>query len=463
MLIAAYLFACHIADVKLSRSQSRSHDSLRSLPRLTFLTQAAWSAQRTRLQWARESHSTSSLGRQRADSTQLSRILDEVIDLILRDFVCKWHTPLATGSAEPSQSDSAPEFVQAVEQTIRSALDKVSSLATQLDHADLVVRRLMPRITAHINSYRKAEADFRGSSDQTHLANYGSDQTDLFLARKFEDGRLHPAVGDMSSPHTKPAEQAFLRSVCARLLRAVLPYPESESPSVHIIVRELLSCTILFAVIESITDPDFWNNLLEQKAGAVIHEQILVSKLRDALDKQDSTLGTKASRTRNVPFVDIDAKNLLSWTQDAKKPDQKSFDAFLRSIRHATSLLEVRRTKNDIAVQIRKTKANLERLSDTSGDSSRAKLQSYLHRLETAYALADQRIAQLGSDKGLPTVSAKASAGADPNASRVKLHDVFAQPFESFLLYGIHGSPQTLHLGSVLAPRRIIQESSGRS
>ncbi|SPO26362.1 uncharacterized protein UTRI_03951 [Ustilago trichophora] len=428
ILLVAYLFACHITEVKSIHRRRSSNDNLRSLPRLAFLTQAAWSAQYTRLQWAREPHSAFCLDRKRTDASPLTRVTDEVIELILRDFVCKWHTPLATGSLEPTPADSAPEFVQAVESTIRNALDKVTTVVTRLDHADLVVRRLMPKITAHIHSYRRAEADFRGSSEHAQLASFGSDQTDLFLARKFENGRLHPAVGDMSSPHTKTAEQAFLRSVCTRLLGAFMPYPESESPSVHIVVREVLSCTIVFAVIESISDPDFWNNLLEQKAGAVIHEQILVGKLRDALDKQESLSTSKPGRTRTVPFVDIDAKNLLPWMQDAKKPDQKSFDAFLRSIRHTTSLLEVRRTKNDIAVQIRKTKTNLERLSDDSSDSSRAKLQSYLHRLETAYVVAEQKIAQLGSDKGLPAVSAKASAGADPNASRVKLHDVLLNP-----------------------------------
>lgn len=428
LLFTGYLLASHVTDVRTIKRHRISHDNLQSLPRLTFLTQAAWSAQRTRLQWAREPHTASSSARKRSDSTPLPCVIDEVVELILRDFVCKWHTPLATGSLQPSPEDTAPEFVQAVEHTIRNALDKVASLVTRIDHANLVVRRLIPKITAHIHSYRRAEADFRGSSEHAQLASFGSDQTDLFLARKFENGRLHPAVGDMSSPHTKPSEQAFLRFICARLIRAVMPYPESESPSVHIIVRELLSCTILFAVIESISDPDFWNNLLEQKAGAVIHEQILVSKLRDALDKQETLAGAKPARTRTVPFVDIDAKNLLPWVQDTKKPDQKSFDAFLRSIRHNTSLLEVRRTKNDIAVQIRKTKTNLERLSDESSHSSRAKLQSYLHRLETAYAVAEQKIAQLGSDKGLPAVSAKASAGADPNASRVKLHDVLLNP-----------------------------------
>ncbi|CBQ73580.1 conserved hypothetical protein [Sporisorium reilianum SRZ2] len=430
LLLAALLFASHTADVQSLRRRRHSHDGRRSLPRLAFLTPAAWSAQRTRLQWAREPHGASSTStRKRTDPSSLNRVLDDVVELILRDFVCKWHTPLATGSPDPTIIDSAPEFVQAVEQTIRTALDNVTTLVKQLNHADLVVRRLLPRITAHIHSYRRADADFRGSSENAaQLASFESDQTDLFLARKFEGGRLHPAVGDMSSPNTKPAEQAFLRSVCARLLRALMPYPESESASVHIIVRELLSCTILFAVIESISDPDFWNHLLEQKAGAVIHEQILVGKLRDALDKQETLSSPKAARTRSVPFVDIDAKNLLPWSHETKKADQKSFDAFLRSIRYATSLLEVRRTKNDIAVQIRKTKTNLERLSDDSSDASRAKLQSYLHRLETAYAVADQKISQLGSHKGLPTVSAKASAGADPNASRVKLHDVLLNP-----------------------------------
>lgn len=429
VLFAAFLFASHIADIRTLRRTRRSRNSLRSLPRLAFLTPAAWSAQRTRLQWARQPHSAAvSSSRKHRDTPPLDRVIDEIIELILRDFVSKWHTPLATGSLESSPSDSAPEFVQAVEQTIRNALDRVAALVTQLDYADLVVRRLIPRITNHIHSYRKAEADFRGSSENAQLAGSESDQTDLFLARKFEDGHLHPAVGDMSSPNTKPAEQAFLRSVCSRLLRALMPFPESESASVHIVVRELLSCTILFAVIESISDPDFWNNLIEQKAGAVIHEQILVGKLRDALDKQESLSTAKTGRTRTVPFVDIDAKNLLPWSQETKKPDQKSFEAFLRSIRHTTSLLEVRRIKNDIAVQIRKTKANLERLSDDPSDASRAKLQSYLHRLEAAYTVAEHKIAQLGSDTGIPTVSAKASAGADPNASRVKLHDVLLNP-----------------------------------
>ncbi|KAJ1600318.1 hypothetical protein NDA14_006081 [Ustilago hordei] len=435
LLFAGYLLACHVAHVKSTQRQRLSPGGLGSLPRLAFLSQAAWSAQRTRLQWAREPHGTSGSARKGSDSAPVARVIDQVVQLILRDFVCKWHTPLVTGSLEPCREDAAPEFVQAVEQTIRAALDKLVSHATRIDLADLVVRRLIPKITAHLESFRRAQADFRGSSEHAQLTSFGSDQTDLFLARKFENGRLHPAVGDMSSLHTKPAEQAFLRSISSRLLHALLPYPESESTSVAIIVRELLSCTILFATIESISDPDFCNHLLEQKAGAVIHEQILVSRLRDALDRQESLSTAKPRQAASVPFVDIDAKNLLPWTHATKKPDQKSFDAFLRSIRHATSLLEVRRTKNDIAVQIRKTKTNLERLSDVSSNSSRAKLQSYLHRLESAYAAAEHKIAQLGSDKRLPALSAKASAGADPNASRVKLHDILLNPSSlSFLM-----------------------------
>ncbi len=428
LLVVAYLFACHVANVKSASSSHPANDQLRSLPRLAFLTQAAWSAQRTRLKWARDPHSAASGLHTSHDTSSLSYALDDVIQLILRDFVCKWHTPLASGSEHPSINDSAPEFPEAVKDTLQDALHSLASLASRIDHADLVVRKLMPRITAHIHSYRKAEIDFRGASGQTHLANFGSDQSDLFLARKFEDGHLHPAVGDMSSPHTKPSEQAYLRAISARMIRAVMPYPESESPSVHILVREVVSCTVLFAVIESICDPDFWNNLLEQKAGAVIHEKILVGKLREALDKQDATSASQPGRSRSVPFVDIDAKTLLPWTQDAKKPDQKSFDAFLKSIKSASSLLEVRRTKNDIAVQIRKTKFNLERASDDSRDASRAKLQSYLHRLDTAHSVAEQRIAQLSVHKGVPNVSSKASAGADPNASRVKLHDVLSNP-----------------------------------
>ncbi|PWZ00131.1 hypothetical protein BCV70DRAFT_200292 [Testicularia cyperi] len=447
----AYLAACSIVDNRRPstrvRTRSRSSSSGAALPRLSFLSSAAWSASNTRLGWARSSSGPARPPIYPA-SSHFSDAFDDVIHLIMRDFVLKWHVPLSTGSTEPSPSQMAPEFAHAVESVIRAALDNVKGLVTDLDLANFVVRKLLPRITSHLDSYRRAEIEFRGTLDDSHLAVFGSDQMDLFLAGKYENGVLHPAVGDMSSLHTKPAEQAFLRTAVTRLLQAVLPFPEIESPSVVIVVREILSCTILSSVIDMLSDPDFWNNLLEQKAGAVLHEQVLVGKLREALDKQDpnsllssspkrspaKTSAAAAAFAAGATKLDLANNFRLHWPgQDSKRPDQRSFEAFLKGIRETTSLLEARRNKADVAMQIRKTKTALERLSDDPDSASSVKLHSYLRRLEKAHSIAELRVLELGSNKGVqasqPSRSASAAAaGADPHSSRAKLHDVLLNP-----------------------------------
>ncbi|KAN0065083.1 tRNA (guanine-N(7)-)-methyltransferase (tRNA(m7G46)-methyltransferase) [Thecaphora frezii] len=390
--------------------------TLRSVSRLSFLTPAAWSAHCTRLDWVRNPHA---LERQpiHPHSPQVSEAVDELLALIMRDFVNKWHTPLASGSDNPSPLDSAPEFPHAVEATIRHALLQLSHMVARLDIATLAVRKVLPQVTHHLDAFRKAEAALRGSSRSSALHSLGSDQVDLFLSTKYQDGRLHRAVGDMSSLDTKVAEQEHLRLLVSRILYAVLPVAEQRSQAVMVVVREILSCTILYPVIDMLSDPDFWNALLDRKAGDVIHEQKLVNKLREALDKQDA--GSSAPTAAG--------NDLWPHPRDRKR-DQRSFEAFMQSIAGLKSILEARRTKNDIAMQIRKTKAILEQLHGAEVDNKRAQLQIYVQRLEAAHGLAERKIAELSSGKGVAPFRGKAGAGADPTAARAKLRDVLLNP-----------------------------------
>ncbi|EPQ26901.1 uncharacterized protein PFL1_05536 [Pseudozyma flocculosa PF-1] len=408
------------SSATLSPWQDDSH-ALRSVPRLSFLTPAAWSAHCTRLDWARSPSDSSRREPIHPQSREVSDAVDDLLRLILRDFVQKWHTPLASGSERPEPRDSAPEFPHAVESTVRHALSQLSQRAAQLDIATLAVRRILPQVTHHLDAFRRAEAALRGSSRSSALHSLGSDQVDLFLAGKYQGGRLHPAVGDMSSPNTKVAEQAHLRALVSRILEAVLPEAELRSQAVVVVVREIVACTILFPVIDMMSDPDFWNALLDQKAGAVMHEQKLVSKLREALDKQDAG-GSSSSAVQNLG-IDL-------WPQaKARKRDQKSFEAFMQSIAETTSILEARRTKNDIAMQIRKTKASLEQLQGADVENKRAQLQVYAQRLEAAHSLVERKVAELASGTAISSSSGgTAGAGADPTAARAKLRDVLLNP-----------------------------------
>lgn len=93
----------------------------------------------------------------------------------------------------------------------------------------------------------------------------------------------------------------------------------------------------------------------------------MVNKLREALDKQgvstsvgiDPSLGANSALPQSGP----DAVH--------GRQDHHSFDSFLKSIARTNSILEARRLKNDINMQIRKTKAAV-------GESNDGFLLAYL-------------------------------------------------------------------------------------
>lgn len=45
----------------------------------------------------------------------------------------------------------------------------------------------------------------------------------------------------------------------------VLPKREADSKAVAIIAREIVSCAILMPIVDLMSDPDFWNKMLDEQ------------------------------------------------------------------------------------------------------------------------------------------------------------------------------------------------------
>ena len=217
-----------------------------------FSTPAAWEAVTTRSHWSQ--NTPQSFPALYPDYPQLSDILNEIISMVIRDFVNNWY----------SQVSNSPAFPLAVDSIIRFSLEQTVSRASSIDIPSLIVKRILPKLTAHIDQFRESELALRGAGLERRLTQ--SEELDLLLANRYasKGGKLHQAVENLSTTFTRQTEEAHIRQLVDKALPFILPPKEQKSKTLRIVVREILACSVVYPVIEMVTDPDFWNKTIDQ-------------------------------------------------------------------------------------------------------------------------------------------------------------------------------------------------------
>ncbi|KAI5997955.1 PhoX domain-containing protein [Pisolithus albus] len=396
-LLASISFGYSIDSKEVNRASPLSH----AARPLAFSTPAAWQAVLIRSQWTHGS--SQSPPPPLSNMPVVSALLNEVITFIVRDFVLSWYEDIS----------SSPSFPAAVSTTLHKSMDQLLERVRAVDFPSLIVKRILPQITAHIEQFRLSEVALRGAGLERHLTQ--SEELDMLLASKYasQDARLHPAVDNLSSTFTKQNEESHLRGVVDRILPQILPEQDAQSNVLRIIVREIVACATLYPIMDMIADPDFWNRTIDQVAGAVIHQRKLVSKVRNVLEAQSSR------RHRSTP-----SKLTSGGDTITVRTNNSQFQSFLRSIYRCSSLLDARRLKNDIMVEIRRTRLLLaDHEKDDWIDGERTEdVVAFLDRLYTAKRTVEQRIVVLGGEDPVTTMS-ETSIG-----SRVSFRDVLGNP-----------------------------------
>jgi sorting nexin-25 len=233
-------------------TEPRGRRRRRLVAPLIFTSAAAWSVIQTRSIW--EGTSTSNSTTFPSAPPQLNASLSTLFSHIIKHFVLKWYSAIST----------SPTFPNAVDQTMKESLVNIVDRVDKIDWSDLIVGRVLPLITEHVESFRAAEYALRGQDLQTPLTE--SDELDLFFAARYAvQSKLHPAV-DVTSPQSKSSEEAWLSELMGKLLPLVMPEREVESRAVLIMTREIIACAVMVPIVDLLSDPDFWNRLIEQKA-----------------------------------------------------------------------------------------------------------------------------------------------------------------------------------------------------
>lgn len=377
--------AALVALILLS-SRGPRHRTLRAAPlpsRAAFLAPDAWRDEVAALR-LRQSYSKTSLC---PESPKVAAALDDVLEFILRDFINSWYSNISKNPVFSDQVDSA----------IRHALLHVKARLADLDFAELLTTRLVPLLTAHFRNFYDAERSVRGRKLTKSVTE--TEELDLAIASKYKDGKLHPAAS-LGFSDTKTAQQDYLRQVMNKVLRIVLPPKLLASRAVATIIREITACAVMFPIMQMLSDPDTWNQLMENYGRSMLQDRSTVRKLRAALD-QHASPAPKTSKPIAFP-------RLLPTDNERK------FEKFIRTIRKLNNLSDARRFRSEVAIQLKR-------------DSQEENVdQTYIRRLEMGKKLLDQRVHHLaagGDRRALPQSNGSSSPGVSrlENASLTEL------------------------------------------
>lgn len=184
------------------------------------------------------------------ESSSVSDALDDLLELIVRDFVNSWYSNISKN----------PAFSNEVDRTIRMALASLRDRLLGTDLVEVVTTRIVPILTTHFKDFYDAERAIRGKSLNRSVTE--SEELDLAIAGKYNEGKLHQAAS-LAYSDTKLVQQEHLRKLVTRLLPEILPGNVTGSRVVGVLVKELVACAVLSPVMQLLAEPDTWNQLME--------------------------------------------------------------------------------------------------------------------------------------------------------------------------------------------------------
>lgn len=348
-------------------------------PGAIFTGLKRWNSETSALR-SRQAYNRPSLG---LPSAKVAEAVDDLLNLVLRDFVRTWYSNISRNDIFPNEVDRA----------IREAIIRLLHKLQDQDLAEIVTSRIVPILTTHFHDFYDAERSVRGR--KLNKAVTESEELDLAIASKYRDGKLH-AAASLSFPDMRMVQQDHLRGVVERILPKVLPPKMLTSRSVSTIIREIVGCAVLSPIMQLLSDPDTWNQMMENYGRSMLQDRSTVRKLRAALD-QHASPAPKSSKSAPAPRI---------FPGDS----ERKFEKFIRAIRKVNNLSDARRFRSEVASQLKRD--SLQEGQDPV----------YLRRLEMGKKLLDQRVTQLaaGGERGERSSTATSQMAISSSSSHLE-------------------------------------------
>ncbi|ORY62518.1 PXA domain-containing protein [Pseudomassariella vexata] len=381
-LLLLILLTSRGSEYRLKNRSSRPHA-------VSFVGPVAWRRETSSLR-VRQIYEKAPLY---PDSRKISHALDDLLNLIVRDFVSSWYSSISQN----------PVFSNEVDKTARLALANIRDRLFETDLVEVVTSRIVPILTAHFRDFNDAERAVRGRKLNRSVTE--SEELDIAIAGKYREGKLHPAAS-LAYSDTKMIQQEHLRKMIAGILPKVLPANVLNSRTVSSIMREIVACAVFFPVMTILAEPDTWNQIMENYGRSMLQDRSTVRKLRAALDAHASPT-PRSSKMASFP-------RLLPGDSERR------FEKFIRTIRKVNNLSDARRFRSEVASQLKKE-------MEQEGQD-----QVYLRRLDMGKRLLDQRVQHLAAGRDrrhVPMLANPDSAASTSKLANAPLAELLRDTF----------------------------------
>ncbi|PBP20692.1 hypothetical protein BUE80_DR008561 [Diplocarpon rosae] len=273
-------------------SRYGERNSIRRPPGAAFLAATRWRNETAALR-TRQAYEKQPLF---AESALVSDALDGLLELIVRDFVNSWYANISKN----------PVFTNEVDKTIRLALACLRDELITIDITEVVTTRLVPILTAHFRDFYEAERAIRGKNLNRSVTE--SEELDLAIAAKYRDGNLHPAAS-LAYSDTKLVQQDYLRTLTKALLPRLLPETVIASGAVGVLINELVTCAVFSPVMQLVSDPDTWNQVMEGYGRSMLQDRSTLvaggGSERQAAPQEFLGSGAQVPKLENASLIDL--------------------------------------------------------------------------------------------------------------------------------------------------------------
>ncbi|KAI8905119.1 PXA domain-containing protein, partial [Gorgonomyces haynaldii] len=301
------------------------------------------------IQWleSRKNEKITPANPQYMPNTSMQLLVNELIVYVTRDFLQSWYQSISHD----------PVWISKAELVLHFCFAELSHRVQKTDFVHLILSRGFPILVQHIQNYKNAEALLRGSTKSGSQTDPNYD--DSQLAKHYRLGRLHPAIRNAQS---KEQEYTHIRSLLKDIVPKLLPRSEVSSRIMLILLREILTTCLLQPLIDSLSEPDYWNQTFDSLADQLSND------------------------FQSLHGFDIDQ---MDTGFDFDQDDLPSFEDFITHIRLCSNLVEAERIRDRVLAEVEGKKHELERCEDRERQS---KLRLYLKRLNTCQTQLDKRI-----------------------------------------------------------------------
>ena len=328
-------------------------------------------------------------------SPNINHQIQDVLVLILKDYFF-WHGDLT----------NRLDFIATIESLIIKAIQDIVIRWSKIDVVDFINNKLLVIYLTHLRAMQRTRQHLDGDKPRQYTH---SKEFELMFASKYADvATIHKGI-QLSKATVDPS---YVRHLLNNVLQFVLPVNEYQSLPFKTIVVEITTTFIVIPILVKIANPQFINSFIDMFCTHLLREMRMVKELRRALES-----------------------NSLSSNK------LKTYDEFLQMINNCNNLLDAKRIRDQIVMEIRRKRLVIGNKSPqhTVNGVKVKKLIQYTNKLVIAKRKIEQRIISLGGS--VPIYQMKAS---DPSLLDVLKNSVGLSYFSEYL--DQHQSNQVLQL-----------------